>query len=67
MTKKQTKNTVKQEQEDYVVIHEFKDLKDGNKVYRKGEPFNSKGKSEARIKELTTSYNAIGERLIKLK
>lgn len=65
MKKKQTKK-VEQEQE-YVVLHDFKDLKDGNKVYRKGDSFNIKGKPKNRIKELSSRNNNADVRLIGLK
>lgn len=59
-TKKDTKNV-----RVFKVIHDFKDKKDGNKVYVVGDKYTSN--NDERIKELTTKQNDIGERLIKEK
>lgn len=44
----------------YEVIHDFTDLKDKNKIYRKGDKFpnpNNKKIDEERLDELLTSSN----------
>ena len=49
----------------YKVVHRFKDLQDNNKIYRPGDIYDSEGKSQERIKELSTTKNKIGRVLIK--
>lgn len=49
----------------YVVVYRFKDLQDNDKIYRPGDEFDTSGKSEERIKELSTTKNKIGKVLIK--
>ncbi|WP_100373074.1 hypothetical protein [Bacillus sp. FJAT-45037] len=52
----------------YEVLEDFKDLKDKNKIYRKGDtypkPVNKKI-SEARLEELSSANNKLGAPLIK--
>lgn len=55
----------KPKQKSYVVVHRFKDLQDGNRIYRPGDKFNWVGKSKERIKSLSTKHNKIGKVLIK--
>lgn len=52
-------------QKSFVVVHRFKDLQDGNKVYRPGDKFNHVGKTKERITQLSTRNNKIGKVLIK--
>lgn len=51
----------------YKVLRDFKDLQDGDKVYRKDSfyprPANKKV-SEKRIKELTSTSNKLGKKAI---
>lgn len=52
----------------YVVVYSrFKDLKDNNHIYRKGEIYPREGLelTKERIKELSSKKNKIGEVLIK--
>lgn len=52
----------------YVVVYSrFKDLKDNNHIYRKGEIYPREGlePTKERIKELSSKKNKIGEVLIK--
>lgn len=52
----------------YVVLHDFTDLQDDKKVYRKGKNFPrpaNKKVSKARIEELSTNKNRRGFPLIK--
>ncbi|MCA1029361.1 hypothetical protein LCM23_25450 [Cytobacillus kochii] len=58
----------KQEGKKYIVIHDFKDLKDNGKIYITGDVFpkpGSKKPSASRIKELSSKSNNIGKQLIK--
>jgi|SRR5699024_9539426 len=55
----------KPKQKSYKVVHRFKDLQDGNRIYRPGDTFNWVGKSKERIKNLSTTHNKIGKVLIK--
>lgn len=51
----------------YVVVHAFKDLQDKNKIYQVGEPYPkpaNKKITAARLKQLTTKDNRLGEVLI---
>ena len=51
----------------YVVVHDFKDLRDGNIVYIKGDIYPRKADAvvdEERVKELTSTKNKIGRVLI---
>ncbi|PWW27265.1 hypothetical protein DFO73_1082 [Cytobacillus oceanisediminis] len=52
----------------YIVVHDFRDLKDNNAIYFKGDIY-PKGDDvvvdEQRIKELSTTKNKIGKVLIK--
>lgn len=48
-----------------VTYHRWKDLEDNDKVYKQGEPYDHVGKTEKRIKELSSKNNKIGEVLIK--
>ena len=51
-------------EKEYVVVHDFKDLKDAkNTIYRKGDTYKGDS-SETRIAELTSEKNAIGQVLI---
>lgn len=51
----------------YRVIHDFKDLRDKNKIYRAGDaypnPANKKVSAE-RLKQLSTKENKLGVQLI---
>ncbi|MCT2342637.1 hypothetical protein M4D71_00695 [Niallia taxi] len=52
----------------YVVVHDFKDLKDGNTIYIKGDIYPRRADAvveEDRIKELSSTKNNIGKVLIK--
>jgi len=52
----------------YVVVHDFKDLKDNNHIYTAGDPFPHSEESKVtatRIKELSSTKNKIGKVLIK--
>lgn len=52
----------------YVVVYSrFKDLKDNNHIYRKGDIYPREGlePTKERIKELSSKKNKIGEVLIK--
>ncbi|WP_437830640.1 hypothetical protein ACQRXC_03935 [Niallia taxi] len=54
-------------QKKYVVVHDFKDLKDENIVYIKGDIYPRKADaivSAERIKELSSTKNKIGSVLI---
>jgi hypothetical protein len=51
-------------QKSYEVVHRFKDLRDGNKIYREGDKFNHVGKTKERIEELSSKNNKIGKVLI---
>lgn len=54
--------------EKYVVVYSrFKDLKDNNHIYRKGDIYPREGLelTKERIKELSSKKNKIGEVLIK--
>lgn len=54
--------------EKYVVVYSrFKDLKDNNHIYRKGDVYPREGlePTKERIKELSSKKNEIGEVLIK--
>ena len=54
--------------EKYVVVYSrFKDLKDNNHIYRKGDIYPREGlePTKERIKELSSKKNKIGEVLIK--
>jgi hypothetical protein len=50
----------------YVVIKSFKDLQDGQHIYRAGDEYPRKGykPTKKRIEELSTSKNLRGEPLI---
>lgn len=49
----------------YRVIKDFKDLRDGNHVYREGDIYPRKGRpKKARVEELLGSENKRGEPLI---
>lgn len=55
-------------QKTYMVLHDFKDLQDKNKIYIKGDTYPKPSGtivSDARIKELSSTKNKIGKRLIK--
>ncbi|MDQ0228411.1 HeH/LEM domain-containing protein [Metabacillus niabensis] len=62
-----------QEQEEkshkkYVVVHDFKDLKDNNHIYIKGDPYpraSNQKVTAARIKELSSTKNKMKKVLIK--
>ncbi len=60
---------VKEEtQKKYVVVHDFKDLKDNNHIYIKGDPYpraSNQKVSAARIKELSSMKNKMKKVLIK--
>ncbi|GKV64680.1 MULTISPECIES: hypothetical protein [unclassified Sporosarcina] len=51
----------------YEVLHDFKDLEDKGKIYRKGnsfpQPANKKIKKD-RIEELSSTKNKLGKKLI---
>ncbi len=54
----------------YIVLEDFADLKDKNKVYRKGEQFPrpaNKNVSKKRFEELSSAKNRMGAPLIKLE
>ncbi|WP_034301982.1 hypothetical protein [Bacillus cihuensis] len=64
---KQTKQTTKKEKK-FVVIHDFKDLQDNNRVYIKCDIYpaeNADETSASRIEELSTIKNKINKVLIK--
>jgi len=50
----------------YIVIKSFKDLQDGQRIYRTGDEYPRKGykTTKKRIEELSTSKNLRGEPLI---
>jgi len=55
-------------QKKYVVVHDFKDLQDGNIIYIKGDNYPAKANQiveEDRIKELSSTKNKMGRVLIK--
>ena len=55
-------------QKKYLVVHDFKDLKDGNTIYIKGDIYPRRADAvveEDRIKELSSTKNNIGKVLIK--
>ena len=54
-------------EEKYEVIHRFKDLQDGNHIYKVGDIYPREGleTTKKRIKELLTEKNKIGEPLIR--
>lgn len=55
-------------EEKYVVVYDiWKDQKDNDHIYKKGEPYPREGltPTKARIKELSSKKNKIGEVLIK--
>ena len=55
-------------QKKYVVIHDFKDLQDGNTIYIKGDIYPAKADQiveEDRIKELSSTKNKMSKVLIK--
>ncbi|WP_096269505.1 HeH/LEM domain-containing protein [Paucisalibacillus globulus] len=57
-----------QKPKQYVVIHDFKDLKDNDTIYIKDDIYPRRAGAivdEARVKELMSSYNKIGKPLIK--
>lgn len=52
----------------YVVIHDFKDLKDNNTIYIKGDIYPRRADAKVdddRIRELSSTNNKIGKVLIK--
>lgn len=52
----------------YIVVEDFTDLQDGNKVYRKGDVYPSpanKNVSKKRLNELSSDNNRRGAPLIK--
>lgn len=49
----------------YIVIKDFADLEDGNKVYRAGDIFPTEGKSKERIKFLKSAENKLKTPVIK--
>lgn len=76
MAKKTTENQeivdVKNEEETkekkYVVVHDFKDLKDNDRIYIKDDPYPAEGAKNptaARIKELSSTKNKMKRVLIK--
>lgn len=76
MTKKSTENQevveMKNEEEtkekNYVVVHDFKDLKDNDRIYIKNDPYPAEGAKKptpARIKELSSTKNKMNRVLIK--
>ncbi len=55
-------------QKKFVVVHDFKDLKDNNHIYIKGDPYpraSNQKVSAARIKELSSTKNKMKKVLIK--
>lgn len=58
---------VKAEQKEkaYIVLHDFKDLENGNKIYRKGDKFPTENITKDRLAELSSYKNKIGKKLIK--
>ena len=59
---------VEEPKKTYVVVHDFKDLRDGNIVYIKGDIYPRKADAvvdEERVKELSSTKNKIGRVLIK--
>ncbi|MEM5598409.1 hypothetical protein AAHB53_22620 [Niallia circulans] len=76
MSKKLNENQevveVKKEEETkekkYVVVHDFKDLKDNDRIYIKDDPYPAEGAKNptaARIKELSSTKNKMNRVLIK--
>lgn len=60
--------TAEATQKKYVVIHDFKDLKDNNIIYIKGDIYPKREDAivdEARVKELMSIENKIGKAVIK--
>lgn len=53
---------VEVEDKEYIVIRSFTDLKDNDKVYYNGNPFEG---SEERVKELLSTKNKQGHAVIK--
>lgn len=54
-------------QQEYTVVHDFKDLEDGSRVYFKGDTYphkNAKKPTAKRIKELSTIKNKLKKVLI---
>ncbi len=50
----------------YVVVKDFRDLKDENHIYKKGDKYPRKGKgTKSRIEELSSTKNKRKEVLIK--
>jgi len=50
----------------YIVIKDFKDIKDDNHIYHKGDKYPRKGKgNKERIEELASISNLIKEPVIK--
>lgn len=67
MTNTETKQPTKKEKK-YVVVYDFKDLKDNNRIYIKGDIYPAEGAQKptaARIKELSSTKNKINKVLIK--
>lgn len=66
--KKQEVESIEEQPKKYIVVHDFKDLKDNNKIYIKGDTYPKPADthvSAARIKELSSTKNKIGKVLIK--
>lgn len=64
----QVKEVKEDTQKKYVVVHDFKDLKDNNHIYIKGDPYpreSNQKVSAARIKELSSTKNKMKKVLIK--
>ncbi|MEK5524143.1 hypothetical protein [Heyndrickxia sp. FSL W8-0423] len=64
---KENKQTPKKEKK-YVVVHDFKDLQDNNRIYIKDDVYPAEGAPKptaARIKELSSTKNKQNQVLIK--
>jgi|SRR5690625_1144789 len=62
-------NQEKEPEKTYIVVHAFKDLEDGGRVYHKDDPYPKNPNlklSEERIAQLTSKDNKIGKPLIKV-
>jgi len=66
--KEETKEQIQEDEKKYVVIYDFKDLKDNDRIYIKNDPYPAEGAKKptaARIKELSSTKNKMNRVLIK--
>lgn len=55
-----------EEEDEYIVVKDFRDIKDDNHIYREHDPYPREGKAtQSRIEELSTKRNKRKEVLIK--